>query len=112
MTYSLSIRAEAKRFWRHVEKTDTCWLWTASLSPAGYSRFRTRFGYHAHTFAYLLLVGPIPRDLELDHLCRVRRCVAGIPSSQYGAWHRGGCDLRQENALRFWASAFWCQSKN
>jgi hypothetical protein len=29
----------------------------------------------AHRFAYELLVGPIPEDLELDHLCRVRHCV-------------------------------------
>jgi hypothetical protein len=29
----------------------------------------------AHVFAYVLLVGPIPEGLHLDHLCRVRRCV-------------------------------------
>jgi hypothetical protein len=29
----------------------------------------------AHRFAYELMVGPIPEDLELDHLCGVRECV-------------------------------------
>ena len=29
----------------------------------------------AHRFAYELLVGPIPDDLELDHLCRNTCCV-------------------------------------
>lgn len=28
-----------------------------------------------HTVAYELLVGPIPKGLEPDHLCRVRACV-------------------------------------
>lgn len=27
------------RFWRHVEKTETCWLWTGSRDRKGYGRF-------------------------------------------------------------------------
>jgi hypothetical protein len=30
---------------------------------------------YAHRVAYELAVGPIPRGLVLDHLCRNRRCV-------------------------------------
>lgn len=35
------------------------------------------FGRHgsAHRMVYQLLVGPIPSDLQLDHLCRNRACV-------------------------------------
>ena len=29
----------------------------------------------AHRIGYEQLVGPIPKGLELDHLCRVRHCV-------------------------------------
>lgn len=65
-----------ERFWRKVEKTDTCWLWRASLSHNGYGAFqydgRPR---PAHRYSYELLVGPIPEGLEIDHLCRVRHCV-------------------------------------
>jgi hypothetical protein len=66
------------RFWRYVDKSGTggCWLWTNSLTEDGYGRFwpdRTRV--LAHRFAYELIVGPIPEGLQLDHLCRVRRCV-------------------------------------
>ena len=32
-------------------------------------------GETAHRVAYRLEVGPIPRGLVLDHLCRVRNCV-------------------------------------
>lgn len=66
------------RFWRFVEKTDTCWLWKGAGSP-GYGRFRATPGSkkltQAHRFAYEHLVGPIPAGLEIDHLCRNRACV-------------------------------------
>ena len=64
-----------KRFWAKVHKTDSCWLWTGSLSR-GYATF-SHGGrrYSVHRFAYELLVGPIPKGLVIDHLCRVRHCV-------------------------------------
>lgn len=61
-----------------------CWLWLASLTPSGYGRIglsnlssRT-FGRRqimAHNLYWERANGPIPDGLELDHLCRVRRCV-------------------------------------
>lgn len=66
----------AERFWSKVNKTETCWLWTACKMVGGYGQFRLeRAMVLAHRFAYELLVGPIPKELELDHLCRVRHCV-------------------------------------
>lgn|SRR5690625_726166 len=68
--------APAVRFWRSVEKTDSCWLWTASVNWGGYGRFNdgeTEVG--AHRFAHELLIGPIPPDHHVDHLCKVRHCV-------------------------------------
>lgn len=66
-----------ERFERHVERTLTCWLWTGSLTEHGYGHFGPVRGttVKAHRFAYQQFVGPIPDDLPLDHLCRVRRCV-------------------------------------
>ncbi len=29
----------------------------------------------AHRFSFEMVNGPVPNGLELDHLCRVRRCV-------------------------------------
>lgn len=40
-----------ERFWAKVNKTETCWLWTANTG------------------------GAIPDDSELDHLCKVPACV-------------------------------------
>lgn len=66
------------RFWAKVNRTDTCWLWTAAIAmPQGYGLFFTsgKRRAYAHRLAYELLVGPIPEGLELDHLCRVPVCV-------------------------------------
>ncbi len=64
------------RFWAKVNKTDTCWLWTACLFHNGYGQFNASGATaYAHRFAYEACVGPIPDSLELDHLCRVRCCV-------------------------------------
>lgn len=53
-----------------------CWLWTAAIDANGYGMLgvpdRTN---RAHRLVYELRVGPIPEGLQLDHLCRVRRCV-------------------------------------
>ncbi len=66
------------RFWIKVERTDSCWLWTANKSPDGYGRFAylADFGTSLpHRIARMALVGPIPEGHELDHLCGVRHCV-------------------------------------
>jgi len=64
------------RIMRSIRKGD-CWEWTGSLfQGTGYAQVwadgTTRLG---HRVVYELLVGPIPKGLELDHLCRVRSCV-------------------------------------
>jgi len=65
-----------QRFWLKVDKTRTCWLWTASRDPKGYGRFKLNDRpVLAHRFAYETLIGPIPDGLQLDHLCRTRNCV-------------------------------------
>lgn len=64
-----------ERFWRKVDFAD-CWEWVAGTNAYGYGYFRTSGGARvAHRVAYELLVGPIPTGLQLDHLCRNRRCV-------------------------------------
>lgn len=69
--------ATLERFWSKVDKTDGCWLWLGSTrSYRGYGRFTVDGRLlMAHRIAYLLEVGPIPNDYQIDHLCRVRNCV-------------------------------------
>lgn len=69
-----------ERFWSKVRRGPDCWEWTAALDGNGYGAFavRTSAGWRprkAHRIAYTLAVGRIPAGLQLDHLCRNRRCV-------------------------------------
>ena len=66
-----------QRFWLHVQKTPTCWLWTAQITSAGYGHFTgdDQRTVRAHRYAYELIVGPIANGLTLDHLCRNHACV-------------------------------------
>ncbi len=72
-------RGIAERFWPKVQKTDGCWLWTASKNKLGYGQFTVRHGFPpmpAHRMSYLLTYGSLPEaPLVLDHLCRNPSCV-------------------------------------
>lgn len=52
-----------------------CWLWNRAVDRYGYARFKANGEVLGHRFAYLTWRGPIARNLTIDHLCRVRRCV-------------------------------------
>lgn len=65
------------RFWRFIEKTDGCWLWTGNHDTAGYGRFwfdaNTRVP--AHRVSYEFHYGPIPEGLFVCHHCDNPPCV-------------------------------------
>lgn len=68
--------APATRFWAKVDKSggpDACWLWIGGLAGKGYGRFYdgTRDVY-AHRWAWEQANGPIPTDLQIDHVCHNR----------------------------------------
>lgn len=53
-----------------------CHKWTGSLGPGGYGRIH--YGGRntgAHRFRYHTEVAPVPRELVIDHLCRVPGCT-------------------------------------
>lgn len=66
-------------FWARVDRgeeiAESCWEWTGALSQ-GYGRliFKGQT-MGAHRVAYELVIGPIPDGLQIDHLCRNRKCV-------------------------------------
>lgn len=68
------------RFWQNVQKTESCWIWTASTMRGGYGQISEggrakRKNLKAHRWSYEQANGPIPKGLVIDHLCRVRLCV-------------------------------------
>ena len=73
---------QLENFWVKIDKGDKlgpggCWLWTAGLDGPGYGGFKLHpLGmFRAHRISYKLMRGAIPLGLEIDHLCRVRKCV-------------------------------------
>lgn len=68
-------RTLAERLWtRLVRSPSGCWEWTGSGSD-GYGLVRVDGRtVPAHKAVYELLVEPVPEGLQLDHLCRNRRC--------------------------------------
>jgi hypothetical protein len=57
--------------------SDDCVLWPGPLFPSGYGRIRVGGrSTNAHRVIYEMTSGgPVPPDLYMDHLCRVRPCV-------------------------------------
>lgn len=69
-----------ERFLSHILLQGGCWLWQGAKTIDGYGYFKARVGgawkmLRAHRAAYELFVGPIPKGLTLDHLCRNPGCV-------------------------------------
>ena len=59
-----------------VGQGDSCWLWTGTIGLKGYGRFfLAKKEKVVHRIFYELFKGAIPKDLTIDHLCRVRHCV-------------------------------------
>lgn len=64
-----------QRFWRRVEKTDTCWIWTGGRGAREYGIFNYPGGQKAHRYSYELHNGEIPDGLTVDHVCFNPPCV-------------------------------------
>ena len=67
-----------KRFMLQVAKDERtgCWEWTGTCQPNGYSAFFVDGRLlRGHRWSYEHFIGPIPDGLQIDHLCRNRRCV-------------------------------------
>jgi hypothetical protein len=58
-----------------------CWLWMGAVNRGGYGFMHAgyvdgkRIVRTAHRAIYQALKGPVPDEIDLDHLCRIRSCV-------------------------------------
>lgn len=68
-----------ERLDKFVFEPDGCWRWTGTIhSTYGYGVVvapRKGPRTYAHRAMYRMIVGPIPAERVLDHLCRNRACV-------------------------------------
>jgi hypothetical protein len=67
------------RFWAKVQKTPTCWLWTAGRGYHGYGQAthpdKPTFPIGAYRAAWIIAHGPVPKGLAVCHKCDNKLCV-------------------------------------
>ena len=64
------------RFWKRVNKTTDCWLWTGYKGTHGYGMMSINCKWRLmHRFSYEIHCGPIPEGMFICHHCDVRLCV-------------------------------------
>lgn len=78
-----------------VNEATGCWEYLSPLSPSGYGQFALETMGNTiltHRLMYQIMVGPLPKNLVLDHLCRNRKCCNPEhlePVTQHENWYRG-----------------------
>lgn len=66
----------SERFWLKVDKTETCWSWTATKVKGGYGHIGKEGKLIlAHRASYEMAYGPIPPGSQVDHKCHNTSCV-------------------------------------
>lgn len=66
-----------KRFWEKVQKTETCWIWTAYKNRQGYGKIGTSASksINAHRVSWVIHNGPITDSQFVCHACDNPSCV-------------------------------------
>lgn len=103
----------AERFWKYVQKTDGCWLWTGAKTNGGYGSLAITKGRsrQATWVSWFLAHGAWPADGQVVmHSCDVRACVrpdhlsvgtqqANIDDKMAKGHHRHGILNGERNGL-------------
>lgn len=72
-----------ERILAKTRKTETCWIWTGSVTNSGYGQIKIgnrkdpggRRGKRVHRLLYEAIHGDISEDVVCCHKCDVRLCV-------------------------------------
>jgi hypothetical protein len=64
------------RFWTKVNKTDSCWLWTANTCRDGYGNITAnKIQYKAHRYSLMIHGVVVPKGSIVMHTCDNPSCV-------------------------------------
>lgn len=65
-----------QRFWKYVDKSGECWIWTGATFNEGDGAFGwNKKVWRAHRVAWILTHGEIPQGMLLCHHCDTPQCV-------------------------------------
>ena len=56
------------RFWKHVKKTRSCWIWTGTKNSYGYGQIRVdqEVAVGAHIVSWIIAYGALPKAIKHD----------------------------------------------
>jgi len=74
--FNLLINKNSGIFGESNDYLTECWQWCGEILNNGYGRMTYMHSrFMAHRWSYEYFNGPIQDGMQIDHLCRVRRCV-------------------------------------
>lgn len=77
LLYNTNMRKEPAqiRFWRHVKKTRTCWVWKRHNRNRYPSIIWNGKLFACHRFSWIIHNGKIPSDKFVLHRCDNKKCI-------------------------------------
>ena len=96
--YTVEPRNHLARFFNMTRPYGGCLIWTGDTSN-GYGKFSVEDRTcRAHRWLYEQLMGALPADITLDHLCRQRACVrlSHLEPVTHAENCRRGADARRQ----------------
>lgn len=96
---------DMENFWPKVDKSDSCWNWTAAKDKKGYGQFKHQGSMKlAHRVIYEWKNGPIPDGLLIDHMCHNHACVnpkhLRLADASRNAQNRAGARKGSKSGVR------------
>lgn len=89
-------RAQYARFQRQAKpQANGCIIWVGEQGADGYARWRPAPGkpvIYVHKWAYQTFVGPIPKGMQVDHVCHTRAVEQGACAGGQSCPHRRCCN--------------------
>ena len=72
----LSIEENKEAFFKRINKTESCWIWTGSVNSSGRGNLRWNGKVElAHRVSFIIHKGTIPEGLFVCHTCDNGICV-------------------------------------